>query len=213
MAGLCEGGNKPSGSLKAICKPCVLNVRHFISSQSQILPKVAFVRASGYWMYAYTRTFAEESHEVDSSVKITLNFVHYRRYVRFKLVEYGEVRDSPMFALQKEINVSALIFHPGGSDSTPYQDVIKFIVDKDDVTEADDVNNYLNDFQLYECIIYAYNTSSVRYSMNFFVGSETIGLKFKIKIGLFNDARNYRGYISVAGCAGILSRRSSFKCQ
>ncbi|KAJ4443789.1 hypothetical protein ANN_05567 [Periplaneta americana] len=30
---------------------------------------------------------------------------------------------------------------------------------------------------------------------------------------LFNDARNCRGYISVAGCAGILSRRSSFTCQ
>ncbi|KAJ4426139.1 hypothetical protein ANN_26948 [Periplaneta americana] len=28
--------------------------------------------------------------------------VHYRRYVRFKFVEYGEVRYSPMFALQKE---------------------------------------------------------------------------------------------------------------
>ncbi|KAJ4446507.1 hypothetical protein ANN_13203 [Periplaneta americana] len=42
-----------------------------------------------------------------------IDFVHYKSYVRFKFVEYGEVRYSPMFALQKafdEIGDSEMVF-------------------------------------------------------------------------------------------------------
>ncbi|KAJ4440080.1 hypothetical protein ANN_08213 [Periplaneta americana] len=37
-----------------------------------------------------------------SSADILISVVHYRRYVRFKFVEYGEVRYSPVIALQEE---------------------------------------------------------------------------------------------------------------
>ncbi|KAJ4442912.1 hypothetical protein ANN_04506 [Periplaneta americana] len=84
MAGLCEGGNEPPGSLKASNRKI-----HIESKQCIVICPVI-------------QQEEKESIPTSSDGCTIVQSLIRGRYVGFKFVEYGEVRYSPMFALQEE---------------------------------------------------------------------------------------------------------------
>ncbi|KAJ4433228.1 hypothetical protein ANN_15486 [Periplaneta americana] len=109
MAVLCEGGNEPVGSLKAIC--------NHIETRSR-LPQESRLRVSRHGLHGALGDGARRGEERggydtlfrgrEGKVKQLVTEEKdpeksgYPRYVRLKFVEYDEVRYSPMLALQKE---------------------------------------------------------------------------------------------------------------